>query len=575
MLSLPFGRQISRAISILFPLVFVVAGAGIMITTYLDGIPGRGFQRYVPFIVGGVFVVVGSIIVMNAVKGKEETDRVQKAMEKHKDEPWRVRPEWQSNEIESKARISRSLLIFTLMWNAISWPVAILFIGELFSASEFEWPILFVLLFPLIGLGFMAKVVVEWRRNQKFGSSILTLDTVPGRLGRPIGGAIKTGVSAQEAPDDGFRITLTCYRQYVRYTRDSDGDRTKQIERDVLWRDETTRTGRAYGDGTRLTVPFTFEVPRDKPSSTPVKSENRNLWEVDIEAAVPGIDYKDAIEIPVFPPDEPMDTPMDAPATSAYGDDTSTHDADDSMREATGDGAPATGSPVPDSAQQMEPRDPAGSATGDRYDTVDDFDGELSDGISLTDAPGQFELHFAPKRQRKAALLLGAIGLAMVVGGGFLLGASLIFGIICVGLGGLLVYGSIQKFTNDTILTIRGGMIELTHDGLGMPDDVTFPARQLAETRADVESENEGNVTYAIFLVASEDAELDVLKKQAESAMNVMKAMGVEEDYAMKRRMEEGMKRPQVRVAGGFDQKAEADWLAQQILDAAQREAAF
>jgi hypothetical protein len=571
MLSLPFGRQISRAVSILFPLVFVVAGAGIMITTYLDGVPGRGFDRYVPFIVGGVFVVVGAIVLMKAVKGRAETDRMQKAMEKHEDEPWRVRPEWQSNEIVSEARIDRSLLIFTLLWNAISWPAAFVFLSEVITGDEFEWPILFISLFPMIGIGFFIKVMIEWRRIQKFGRSILTLDSLPGRLGRPIGGAIKTGVSAQRAPEEGFRVTLTCYRQYVRYTRDSDGDRTKRIERDVLWRDEATRTGRAYGDGTRLTVPFAFDVPPDKPSSTPVKSENRDLWEVEIKAAVPGIDYKDAIEVPVFPPDEPMDVPD----TPEYGADTSTYGSDHPMREATGDGAPASDSPVPASAQQMKPRDPAYGATDEMFDKADGFDGTLSDGISLTDAPGQFELHFAPKRQRRAALMLGVIGLAMVVGGGFLFGVSLLFAIICVGLGGLLVYGSIQKFTNDTVLTIRGGMIELTHDGVGMPDEVTFPARHLVETRADVESGEKGNVTYAIFMIASEDAELDTLKKQAASATTVMKAMGVEEDYPMKRRMEEGMKRPQVRVAGGFDKKEEADWLAQEIFNAAQREAAF
>ncbi len=590
MLSLPFGRQISRVISILFPLVFVVAGAGIMITTYLDGIPGRGFQRYVPFLIGGVFVVMGSVVLMKAVKGREETDRVQKALEKHKDEPWCVRPEWRSHEIVSKARLSRSLLMFTLLWNAISWPIAFTVLSEVTASGNFEWPVLLVTLFPLIGLGFIVKVVIEWRRNQKFGRSTLTLDRLPGRLGQPIGGAIQTGVSAQEPPEDGFRIKLTCYRQYVRYTRDSDGDRRKQIKRDVLWRDETTRNGRAYGDGSKLTVPFTFQVPRDKPSSTPVKSENRDLWEVEVDAAVPGIDYTDAIEIPVFPPDEPMGT------KGARGDSVS-----DRMREATGDGAPASDSPVPASAQRMEPRDPMSRTTGDpqsdtendasgdmesdasgrrteqggRFDAVDDFDGELSEGISLTDAPGQFELHVAPKRERKAAFLLGAIGLAMVVGGGFLFGASFIFAIICVGLGGLLIHGSIQKFTNDTVLTIRGGMIELTHDGFGMPDDVTFPARELADVRADVESGTEGNVTYAIYLRASEDAELDVLKKQAKSAMRVMNVMSVEKDDPMKRRIQEAMNRPQVRVAGGFDKKAEADWLAKQILDAARREAAF
>lgn len=555
-----------------------------MIVFYLDGMPGRGFDRYVPFVVGGVFVVMGSLVLRTALKAQGKTDRMQKALEKYEDAPWRVRPEWRSNAMVSTARLSRSLLLFTLLWNAISWPAAFLFLNQALSGNAFEWPVLFVTLFPLIGLGFFIKVLVEWRRNQKFGSSSLTLDTMPGRLGRPIGGAIKTGVPTSEYPEDGFRIKLTCYRQYVRYTRDSDGDRRKQIERDVLWRDETTRTGRAYGDGSKLTVPFTFEVPTHTPPSTLAKSENRNLWEVEIDAAVPGLDYHDAIEIPVFPAEASEN--VSASSTGSADDQASIPGAEtsgptDRIREATGDGVPTTRSPVSASAQQMEPLDgpknPSRSVMkqGDRFDDTNDFDGLLSEGTTLTDAPGQFELHFSPRRSLRSAVLLGGIGLVMVVGGGFLFGASLMFAVICVGIGGLLVYGSIQKFTNDTVLTIRGGMIELSHDGFGMPDDITFSVREVTDVRAAIESVKDGNVTYAIFLVASEDADLDVAKKQAASAVRIMNALDVEEDDPMRRRMEEGTRRPQVQVVGGFERKAEAEWLAKQILDAAQREAAF
>lgn len=580
--SLPFARQIGRAVSLIFPLVFVAAGIGVIAISYADGSPGTGFDRFVPYIIGGVFMVMGTVVFVKALRSAKERSRREKAMEQYKNEPWKVRSEWRTRQIVSDSRMSRSLIVFTIIWNVISWPLAATFLfhtsgrGTL-AAEPFEWPLLLLALFPAIGLGFIVKVLVEWRRSQKFGATTLTLESLPARLGECAAGALETGVSAEKPPVDGFNIKMSCYRQYVRYTRDSDGDRTKRIERDLLWRDEATRPGRAYGDGSRLTVPFTFDLPTDKPPSTPMKSENRILWEVEVDAEVPGLDFQDTVEIPVFPPvtdssDEPLQPPEEETDRVREVQQSSNAGA---VPGASGDGAPSSESAVPDATQKMEARDTFSRTTDGMYDDADDFDGPVSDGITVSDAPGQFMLHFSPARNRGSSFLLGGIGLAMMVGGVFLFGASLLFAVVTIGLGGLLMYGSVQKLMNDTILAIRGGMIEVTHDGIGMPDDVSLPVRELLDVRVSVEGQNRNEASYAIFLHASEEAGLDALKSQAVSTDNILDTLGVEDQHPARQQLEAAGKRPQIRVAGEFDNKAEADWLASKIRQAAQRESAF
>lgn len=575
--SLPFARQIGRAVSLIFPLVFVAAGIAAIAITYAEGPRGGEFAQFVPYLVGGVFVIIGITVFVKTLRSGKERSRTEKAMEQYTDEPWRVRPEWRTNEIVAEANLSRALIFFAVVWNAISWPAAGFVVYDVTRSGTFEWPMLFVGLFPLVGLGFIVKVLVEWRRSQKFGATVLELDEMPARLGECAAGILKTGVSRDGAPVDGFRIKISCYRQYVRYTRDSDGDRSKRIERDLLWRDEATRPGRAYGDGSRLTVPFTFDLPLDKPPSTPVKSENRILWEVEIDADVPGLDYQDVVEIPVFPPvTDPVDEPLRPSDESAdRARDVSASTDASAIPDASGDGAPAAESTVPDATQKMEARDTFSRTTDGMYDDADDFNGPVSDGITLSDAPGQFRLHFSPKRNRGSSLLLGGIGIGMLVGGVFLLGASLLFAVIVIGLGGLLMYGSVQKLMNDTILAIRGGMIEVTHDGVGMPDDVSFPVRELLDVRVSVEGQSGKEASYAIFLHASEEAGLDALKEQAASAENVLNALGVDEQHPARQQLEAAGERVQIRVAGEFDSKEEADWLASKIRQAAQRESVF
>jgi len=90
--------------------------------------------------------------------------------------------------------------------------------------------------------------------------------------------------------------------------------------------------------------------------------------------------------------------------------------------------------------------------------------------------------------------------------------------------------------------------------------------------RVDGQSEN---ASYGLFLVAKESANLSALKNKAKKADDVLSNLGVQGDNPARQQMADGMEQPHVRVAGNLTDKAEADWLAHQIEEAATREASF
>lgn len=538
----PGAGSVSRFV---VPAILAAAGIGLMVWHRQQQLGLTGWQRYVPYAMGGLFVFAGLRSIVTELRRGADREAAERALKEHRDAPWRVRPEWRSNELVAGAPVSRFLLAFALFWNAVSWPAAVLIIRSEYQAGggSTEPGVWAMALFPAIGLGMLGKLAYEVLRVWKFGRTRVALDAMPLRLGRSCRGRMRVKLRRDAMPEDGFLVKVSCYRQRVRYVRDSDGDRKRRIERDLLWRDESRFQGDPAMDGTAVEVPFAFTLPRDMPSSTPLKLEERMLWEVSVEAEVPGIDFRAAVEVPVFPPD-----------AAAAEDGVIPGMASDAEAVEIGAGA--------------GPGDAAGDAA-----LVGPLEKPLSDGIVLVDEPDLFELHFTAARKRKGAVVLGMVGAVFLLSGFPLMAASGLVGLIFLLMGGFLVYGSIQQGTNDTVLRVDKGQVSVTHDGMGMPADVRFPAAQVEEVVVDLGTGSSENARYAIALVARAGEGLEHLGEQADNVMGVMSKFGIGEQHPAMEAMKKGARQPRISVADDFTDKDEADWLASRIRQAIRGEA--
>ena len=209
------------------------------------------------------------------------------------EKPWLHKPEWINGKIKSSNRISAYFaLFFAVFWNLISWPVTIVFIPEILKEKKYVG--LFVLLFPLIGIGIIIWTVVSFVRLKKYGESVFVMESVPGVIGGALKGLIITKVNVKS--DDGFDVELNC----VNIHNSGTGKNRKTSER-ILWQDIYSIKREAMeNDLTKSAIPVLFKIPFNVRESNEENSNDKIIWRLKICAKVPGIDYKAHFEIPVF-----------------------------------------------------------------------------------------------------------------------------------------------------------------------------------------------------------------------------------------------------------------------------------
>jgi len=211
----------------------------------------------------------------------------------HPEEPWRWREDWAKGEVRSSGK---ALLLgvwgFAVLWNLISAPAVFLLPSEVIGKNNLL--ALLGLIFPVVGLGLLIVAVYLLLRWRKYGDAVFQMVSVPGVIGGPLSGVIRT--SARVRPDDGFLVTLSCIQK--RTSGSGDSKSTREI---TLWEDQRKIVrGLAEEDFSQSSIPVLFAVPYDARPSDPPGAEDPLLWRLEATAAVPGIDYAVSFEVPVF-----------------------------------------------------------------------------------------------------------------------------------------------------------------------------------------------------------------------------------------------------------------------------------
>jgi hypothetical protein len=226
-----------------------------------------------------------------AYRRMKEADALQAA---HPEEPWLWRRDWASGRIEDSTRDTLlGAWIFATLWNLISLPGG--YVGVRAALYEGKPAGLVALLFPLVGLWLLVRAVHATIRKHKHGISRLELSTIPGVIGHTLAGTIRAPVDLQ--PADGFQVSLTCIRRVT--TRSGKSSSTSES---MLWQEERRIEGEQSRDyaGMKTSIPISFQLPPDVEASDPTNSNNRVIWQLQVSASVPGVDYDSTFEVPIF-----------------------------------------------------------------------------------------------------------------------------------------------------------------------------------------------------------------------------------------------------------------------------------
>ena len=244
-------------------------------------------------LLGGMGLLFGGVgfgLIIGGAVGARTLRQEQQREQRHPDQPWRWKTQWQDGVIRSDDR--ERLLgigIFALIWNAVSAPLPFVFLSEWQSGNK---AILIAGIFPVIGLILAGVWGKRWWHRRQFGEMVLQLDPWPGRIGGQLLGSV--AIQRQLPPGTTVRVTLSSVRR-----RERGSGKSRRMVEEVLW--EQVQVAQVSQVGLqRSSVPVRFNIPAGLQQSDWSDSANQIAWRLEMKATLDGIDLDAHFEVPVF-----------------------------------------------------------------------------------------------------------------------------------------------------------------------------------------------------------------------------------------------------------------------------------
>ncbi len=411
-------------------------------------------------LVSGVFVVVGGGIVFLAIYGNRKLKEQAAAEQAAPDSPWLWRKDWAASRAESKnLNNSTGLWMLAVFWNAIALTVTCAVAPQFLRQSDPR--VFFPLAFCVVGAVLVGFAVRATIRRKRFGATYFEFASLPFSPGKALKGAIHLRFNTTTR--HGVDLTLSCVRRVV--TGSGKNQSTNQV---VLWQAQANVPGQTLRPGPMgdATIPVNFVVPSDAYETNHEQSRDQLLWLLHAQADVPGVDYSDDFEVPVFHL-TPASVP--APAVSSFVD---------SQPEA----APAFQS---DSSDVAPPENPK--------------------VVVSTGPTGGTEFYFPPFRSPLRVLVLFLVALAF---GALVLGLQSVkapwvfrvaFGLIDF----LLLYGVVHLALGSARIEVGSGKLRITSALLGVSSTRELPFPEIDKILVAVSSQqgtNPNNASYTLRL---------------------------------------------------------------------------
>ncbi|MGA7568526.1 MAG: hypothetical protein WBW53_20905 [Terriglobales bacterium] len=285
--------KISALIVCLFALPF--AGFGLFALSQALRLIGAGPGSpsfWYPLVFGVVFCGVGFGLIFVVFYGSNLVRRKQRLQVEHPMEPWLCREDWAQGRATSKTRGSMiGAWVFAGIWNLCSTPIVFL----LPQAVQQKGPnAYFMLVFPVVGIFLLIRAIRQTMAYFEFGKTYFQMSSVPGVIGSDLQGQIEARFP--HSPDHGIHLQLSCVHRFVTGTGKSQTTSEK-----ILWREEADLSSGQLGPGPAgTTIPISFRIPADAQPTEQRNPRDEFVWLLEAIANVPGVNYHDVFEVPVF-----------------------------------------------------------------------------------------------------------------------------------------------------------------------------------------------------------------------------------------------------------------------------------
>ena len=228
-----------------------------------------------------------------SVSGYQKLKQDEATREANPNSPWLWRPDWATSKSLSLTRNSAiGWWIGTILVSMIVVPIVTTALPPLLRNSDPKALILIGLcLFPVILLIGALRATI---RRERYGNTYFEFSSLPFSPGKRVSGQIQLLLPTSAA--HGVDLRLSCIRRIV--TGSGKERATHEI---VLWQDQKNVPQTALSTGPLGTaIPVDFGIPQDAYETNHDQSDDQLLWVLTAKADVPGVDYSDKFEVPVF-----------------------------------------------------------------------------------------------------------------------------------------------------------------------------------------------------------------------------------------------------------------------------------
>ena len=242
---------------------------------------------------GLFFALIGAGLMFGAVYGYQKLKQNDAAKAANPNSPWLWQADWATSKALSVTRNSAiGWWIGTILASMIAVPIAITALPALLRNSDPKALILIGLcLFPAILLVGALRAMM---RRERYGKTYFEFNSLPFSPGKHMSGQIQLRLPI--STPHGVDLQLSCIRRII--TGSGKEQSTNEI---VLWQGEKNVPQSALASGPLGTaIPVDFGIPQDAYETDHEQPRDQLLWMLTAKAVVPGVDYSDKFEVPVF-----------------------------------------------------------------------------------------------------------------------------------------------------------------------------------------------------------------------------------------------------------------------------------
>jgi hypothetical protein len=244
-------------------------------------------------IFASVFAIIGAALMVGAVAGYGQQKRDAEVKDANPDAPWLWRKDWAESRALSKNRNTiYGWWIGTALLSMLFVPMAAINLPPLLRNSD---PTAFLLLglclLPAILLVGALRATI---RRETYGKTYFEFAALPISPGQRLRGQIH--LRLDRAAEHGIDLRLCCSRRIV-----TGSGKAQSISEVPLWQQPKNVPQQALITGPLgPSIPVDFEIPEDAYETSHDVPRDQVLWMLHAQADVPGVDYNDDFEIPVF-----------------------------------------------------------------------------------------------------------------------------------------------------------------------------------------------------------------------------------------------------------------------------------